>query len=88
MVKNRLWSWVAEVELSGSLYVKFLSNAGNFCRSINYPITILVGMVVVIILLLSSSVDMMNLLSSLTGESPPFTSVRTYPLSFRQPVLL
>lgn len=80
MVKNRLWSQVAEVRIKWVTICQVLTAMLAISVEVSTVITILVGMVVVIILLLSFSVDLLrNLLSSLTGETPPFTLVTTYP---------
>ena len=82
MVKNRLWSRVAEVRIKWVTTCEALTAMLAISVEVSTTITILVGMVVVIILLLSSSVDLLrNLLSSLTGETPPFTLSNNIPFT-------
>lgn len=79
VVKNRLWSREAEVRIKWVTICQVLTAMLAISVEVSTIITILVGTVVVIILL-SSSVDLLrNLLSSLTAEAPPFT-LTTYPL--------
>lgn len=60
MVKNRLWSRVAEVRIKWVSVCQVLTAMLAISVEVSTIITIFVGMVVVIILLLSSSVDLLR----------------------------